>query len=56
MQSDGNLVLYTSSGTPVWATGTPGNPGAYLEVQNDANLVIYSPSGTALWPTGTAGK
>lgn len=27
VQNDGNLVLYTSTGTPVWATGTNGKQG-----------------------------
>jgi hypothetical protein len=34
MQADGNFVLYTSSGAPVWASNTAGNAGAYLDVQN----------------------
>ena len=56
MQGDGNFVLYTSSGTPVWASGTAGNAGAYLDVQNDGNVVVDSASGATLWSTGTAGK
>ena len=56
MQGDGNFVLYTSSGTPVWASNTAGNSGAYLQVQNDGNVVVYSASGAVLWSTGTAGK
>jgi hypothetical protein len=56
MQADGNFVLYTSSGTPVWASNTAGNTGAYLNVQNDGNVVVYSASGAPLWSTGTAGK
>jgi hypothetical protein len=63
MQTDGNLVLSSPSGAPIWASNTNGNPGAYLSVQNDGNLVIYPPSGTAptpgapssaLWASGTA--
>jgi|GEM_PF-3772245 len=31
MQADGNLVLYNRTrNTPVWSSGTNGNPGAYL--------------------------
>jgi hypothetical protein len=56
MQEDGNFVLYTSSGSAVWSSGTVGNDGAYLAVQNDGNVVIYSTSGKALWDTGTSGK
>jgi hypothetical protein len=54
MQSDGNFVVYTPQGTPIFATGTSGNPGAYLSLQNDGNLVIYNPSGQqALWASNT---
>jgi parallel beta-helix repeat protein len=55
MQADGNLVLYSVTGTPLWSTATSGNPGARLVVQNDGNLVVYSPSpgNTPLWSSGT---
>jgi hypothetical protein len=50
MQADGNFVVYnTADGTPIWATHTAGNPGAYLNVQGDGNLVIYSASDAVLW-------
>lgn len=49
MQSDGNLVLYTSGGTPRWNTQTNGNSGAYFNVQGDANLVVYSSTNAPLW-------
>ncbi len=41
MQGDGNLVLYTATGTPYWATGTAGQGvGPYhLTVQVDRNVV-----------------
>lgn len=49
MQGDGNLVIYDNYGYPVWASDTPGNPGAYLTVtQGDAQVV--SPDGKkSLW-------
>ncbi|MBN2494587.1 MAG: N-acetylmuramoyl-L-alanine amidase, partial [Deltaproteobacteria bacterium] len=55
MQPDGNLVLYTRSGTPIWNAGTVGHPGAWLAVQTDGNLVIYpGPSmSNAVWSSGT---
>jgi hypothetical protein len=53
MQSDGNLVLYNTSGAALWSSGTYGNPGAYLTLQSDGNLVIYSSSGAALWDSRT---
>lgn len=56
MQTDGNLVLYNTGGQPLWASGTNGNPGAYLTLQTDGNLVIYSSSNQPLWTSGTNGN
>ncbi len=55
MQGDGNLVIYSEVGRPLWATGTAGHPGARAVFQSDGNLVIYNPSGTPLWASNTAG-
>jgi hypothetical protein len=62
MQSDGNLVLYTT-GTPgsgprrvCWASGTSDQGlNSYAVYQNDQNFVIYYGFGayTALWASGT---
>jgi hypothetical protein len=54
MQSDGNLVVYNSSGQSQWASGTAGTSGAYVVNQNDGNLVVYSASGAAKWSSSTA--
>ena len=62
MQGDGNFVIYNTteyatSSNALWATGTNGNPGAYLCAQDDGNLVVYSSSNQPLWLpmlTGTA--
>ncbi|MFV0458204.1 MAG: hypothetical protein ACK5MT_05470 [Actinomycetales bacterium] len=51
MQTDGNLVAYVA-GSPVWASWTQGNPGAYLVLQDDENLVIYSAADQPLWQSG----
>jgi CHAP domain len=55
MQSDGNVVLYGSSGA-LWSTGTWGTQANQLTLQNDGDLVLSSPAGT-LWSTmyGPAG-
>ncbi|PPH96905.1 hypothetical protein C5C95_13050 [Rathayibacter sp. AY1B7] len=53
MQSDGNAVVTSASGRPLWASGTAGNPGSRLQMQNDGNLVVYSASGRALWASDT---
>jgi Ig domain of plant-specific actin-binding protein len=52
MQTDGNLVLYGSSGA-LWASDTAGNPGAYAVLQGEGNLVVYSTTKQALWDSGT---
>jgi hypothetical protein len=52
LQSDGNFVLYNTSGKPIWATGTEGR-GAKLNVQADGNVVLYDASNRALWATDT---
>lgn len=52
IQSDGNLVIYNSSGQPTWASGTSGNPGAKLAVQTDGNIVIYRSNGSVAWSSG----
>ncbi len=58
MQSDGNLVLYTT-GTPgtgrhvCWATNTYPNPGSHAVYQSDGNFVVYNSRGRATWASGT---
>lgn len=50
MQTDGNLVLYSSSGAVIWSTGTwnskdcPAGDSCViqLDMQTDGNLVLYS--------------
>lgn len=56
MQADGNLILFGPGYHVLWASGTNGNPGAYLGLQNDGNIVIYSSSGKAIWATNTNGQ
>jgi hypothetical protein len=58
--SDGNLVLdqfalADARWYPIWASRTPGHPGAYLAMQGDGNLVLYTRGGTAFWSTRTNG-
>jgi hypothetical protein len=57
-QSDGNLVLYKTTGgsrKAVWASGTNGKGATDVCLQGDGNLVVYSPS-KALWASGTNGS
>ncbi|WEO96705.1 hypothetical protein A6P39_023255 [Streptomyces sp. FXJ1.172] len=58
MQSDGNLVVYSSSGSALWSTHTNGHSGAYALLQSDANFVVYTSTGGpgkggALWASNT---
>ncbi|MDR1032766.1 MAG: hypothetical protein LBL84_01995 [Candidatus Nomurabacteria bacterium] len=53
LQNDGNLVLYSASGTALWHTYTYGKGGGDVKLQNDGNLVIYTIARKALWHTST---
>lgn len=53
LQTDGNLVQYSSTtGRAMWATRTRGK-GETLTFQRDHNVVLYSSTGRALWSTHT---
>jgi len=54
LRGDGNLVVYDSTGTVRWATGTAGNPGDSLAIEPSGDLVLTSFDGRALWQSGTA--
>ncbi len=56
MQTDNNLVWYSSTGTVRWATATGpvSNAVYYFAVQTDNNLVIYNQAnGAAEWASGS---
>jgi hypothetical protein len=53
-QTDGNLVIYSSSGAAVWASHTHGHSAGSVEMHGDGNLVIYNAYGQPLWASGTA--
>jgi len=57
MQTDGNLVLYSTAKTPLWNSATSGNPASFLAMQDDGNAVIYrgqslGGQGAAIWYSG----
>ena len=52
LQSDGDFVISSASGTALWSSDTSGKPGATLSVQNDGNVVLYA-GGQTLWSTKT---
>jgi LysM repeat protein len=65
MQGDGDLVLYTESNTPVWATRTQGKGAVRASLQEDGNLVLYTKeqdrwfhkdAAVAVWASKTSGK
>ncbi|QHC59214.1 hypothetical protein [Rathayibacter sp. VKM Ac-2760] len=49
MQEDGDVVVSSADGTPVWTTGTDVEDGAHLVLQQDGNLVLYRENGTPAW-------
>jgi hypothetical protein len=57
-QSDGNLVIYNSSGQPVWSSGTAnmGTAPYSTVMQSDGNYVLYDANNTPLWSSGTNGQ
>ncbi|RMI04718.1 glycoside hydrolase family 6 protein [Cellulomonas triticagri] len=52
--ADGDVTLRLGDGTPLWHTGTTGNPGARLVQATGGALEVRSPGGALLWTTGTA--
>ncbi len=52
MQTDGNLVAYTSANVPKWATGTNGKAVTHVVMQTDGNLVIYN-NAAPVWASDT---
>jgi Domain of unknown function (DUF1906) len=55
-QADGNLVLYRSDGTPLWASDTVASGGTWTVMQGDGNLVAYTSSSAPVWASGTNGS
>jgi len=65
MQGDGNLVLYTESNAPVWATRTQSSGAVRASLQDDGNLVLYTKEEerrfrrdvpVAVWASKTSGE
>lgn len=59
MQSDGNFVVYSAPGRPLWAANNNGGKwgpqcgGSIIDMQDDANLVVYAPNREVLWASNT---
>ncbi|MFF5447191.1 FG-GAP-like repeat-containing protein [Streptomyces sp. NPDC012888] len=55
MQADGNLVITSKAGVPLWSSKTAGNHGAKAVMRPDGNLVVYKADGVSVaWQTGTS--
>jgi hypothetical protein len=51
MQSDGNLVVYNSTGTTaLWNSGTYNSGSTLLNMENDGRIILYKP----VWNTHTS--
>ncbi|MHA3700962.1 transglycosylase family protein [Jatrophihabitans sp. YIM 134969] len=55
LQTDGNLVLYSTTKAVVWTTSTRGTMQA-LTMQTDGNLVLRTTAGAVAFQTRTAGR
>ncbi len=54
MQTDNNLVIYSTFKTPVWNTRTYGyNISCNLVMKDDGNLAIYDTTGLFRWGSNT---
>jgi hypothetical protein len=56
LQTDGNLVLYEASGTPLWSSTTSDSVTAQLVLQSDGNLVLYGDAQNSQWASNTSGN
>ena len=53
--TDGNLHVYSATGTSLWSTGLSAATGSTLTLQDDGNLVVDTSAGTSAWSSGTGG-
>lgn len=56
MQSDGNLVTYTSSWTPIWSTNTYNIPPKFAKMDIDGSLCLWAADGGMMYSTYTGGN
>ena len=59
IQGDRNFVLYNSSNSAIWASGTNNGTNNYhrASIQADGNFVVYDENGSAVWAaSGTWGN
>lgn len=53
MQSDGNLVLYTSANAAVWSSKSAGSGGNRATIENDGNFAVFNSANVRVWSTNT---
>jgi hypothetical protein len=52
LQLDGNLVLYTAAGVPVWSTNTFNGLSTYVKIRNDGTAAVIRTAGNVVvWST-----
>ena len=51
-QMDGNVCLYSTTGTVIWSSGKLHTPGELI-LQEDGNLIAYDSGGIPQWSSGT---
>jgi hypothetical protein len=55
LETDGNLVEYSTSGQAIWASNTPRHNGGRLRVQDDCDVVLLDGRENVYWHTNTGG-
>lgn len=53
MQSDGNLVTYTSSWTPIWSTNTYNIPPKFAKMDTNGTFCVWAADGGMMYSTYT---
>lgn len=53
LQTDGNLVMYSTDNRPLWASWTQGTGLSRLQQQSDGNLVLYKNGASFSWASWT---
>jgi hypothetical protein len=53
LQTDGNLVVYSTAGRALWSSATRGSKATHLVIQPDANLVLRRADEKAVWSSVT---
>jgi len=53
METNGDLVEYTTGGRTLWTSATSGHPGARAIMQVNGNLVVYDTAGSAVWSSNS---